>query len=104
MTISFLILITHSTKDLNETNNLQLSQTEEKSRRFSKLPPAAKNNPNAAKVGHFAITKTPEMSAESEPIHGKNILDINTKKYKFDARNLYEETILQSNDGILKAA
>ena len=79
MTISFLILITHSTKDLNETNNLQLSQTEEKSRRFSKLPPVAKNNPNAAKIGHFAITKTPEMSDKSEPIHGKNIVDINTK-------------------------
>ena len=43
----------------------------------------AKNNPNAAKIGHFAITKTPEMSAESEPIHGKNIVDINTKKYQF---------------------
>ena len=55
----------------------------------------AKDNPNAAKIGHFAITKTPEKSAESESNHGKNIVDINTKHYKFDARNSHEETILQ---------
>ena len=47
-------------------NNLQLSEAEEKSRRFSKLPPAAKNNPDASKVGHFAITKTPEFQTKSE--------------------------------------
>ena len=45
---------------------LQLSETEEKSRRFSKLPPAAKNDPNAARIGHFAITKTPEFQTKSE--------------------------------------
>ena len=43
----------------------------------------AKDNPNAAKIGHFAITKTPEMSDESEPIHGKNIVGNNIKKCQF---------------------
>ena len=51
---------------LKVLNNLQLSEGEGKSRRFSKLPPAAKNDPNAAKVGHFAITKTPEVQIKSE--------------------------------------
>ena len=85
--ILFLIQITHSTKDLNETNSLQLSQTEEKSRRFSKLPPAAKNNPNAAKIGHFAITKTPEMSAGSELINDEiKIHGISWQSDKFQTR------------------
>ena len=43
----------------------------------------AKDNPNAAKIGHFAITKTPEKSSESESIHGKIIVNMNTKKYNF---------------------
>ena len=52
--------------DSDDSNNLQLNQNEEKSRRFSKLPPVANDDPNAVKIGHFAITKTPEHTTKSE--------------------------------------
>ena len=51
-----------------DDSNLQLNQNEEKSRRFSKLPPVPNDDPNAVKIGHFAITKTPEHKTKSENI------------------------------------
>ena len=37
---------------------------QEKSRRFSKLPPAQTNDPNAVKLGHFAVIPTPEVNKQ----------------------------------------
>ena len=62
---------------LEETNSQQLesnpphlsldaSQSEEKSRRFSQVPPASSTSPNAVKMGHFAVI--PTSDSINEPI------------------------------------
>lgn len=39
---------------------LDLNSVEERSRRFSKLPPAPSNSPNAVKMGKFGVIPTPD--------------------------------------------
>ena len=39
------------------------AQESEKSRRFSQLPPASVDSPNAVKVGKFGVVPTPEVKS-----------------------------------------
>ena len=43
-------------------STLNATQESEKSRRFSQLPPASVDSPNAVKVGKFGVVPTPEKS------------------------------------------
>merc|ERR1712018_1117389 len=63
--------------------SLDASQSEEKSRRFSQIPPASSTSPNAVKMGHFAVIPTSDSNNESMPT-----ISITTNNLDDDSNNL----------------
>ena len=58
-----IILEDKTTSEMESNLSLDALQIEEKSRRFSQLPPASVDSPNAVKVGKFGVVPTPEVKS-----------------------------------------